>query len=187
MCVRPHFSTLLLWVCLAAVFSCARDSTAELPRPLLVRRGPPAVSAMWLVAGVVAGGRLDSVRAVGATRIKVPDSGANAYYRVFACEATFVGAHLLKGELPGHSARLLFYRGSSACPEWEEGNREGPGQERIWFLRREGQWLRPLDDSWAPYFALRPPLVGPGSASALREELASRLLTPQSLPFTEGN
>jgi hypothetical protein len=93
----------------------------------------------------------------------------------------FSPSAIIKGAAPADTSRILWFSYSTTCAF--EHRQQAPSRaiQRIWFLRSDRGWLRPITDNTLVYLELFQPLAAGGSQSELQRAFARVLLTPNAV------
>jgi hypothetical protein len=138
---------------------------------------------LWSRAPFVVTGSIARVRRIGAPRLG--KNGNSESITVYPCEAEFLPSIVIKGQAQDANRKLLWF---SYFPSCAFGHRpeETIGQvDRIWFLRVDGKWLRPVADNAAPFLGLFQRFSPDHDDSeSLRRALVGQLLTPEAVAKT---
>ena len=162
---------------LVAVFLMAAcHSSPELPPRKTIDNGL-RLSAVWVEASIVATGRLTGVKRIGGAQKASQHDGIAT---VYPCQGEFVPAVSIKGQ--PQRGKLLWFSYFPNCTFEQQPGRTSHAVERLWFLRTDGPWLRPVADNTWTYLELFQPLLYVGASQAdLRAALGKILLTPSAV------
>jgi len=140
---------------LAAIAPCCRSQEAlpewkVAPSPLI------GIEGQWRRADDVIVGDVSNVVAKGTQEIASPPWPVSPNVReIYWCEADLRADAAVKGSLPPAGKKLLWGEIRPGCnlESFRYGYREAsPPSTRVWFLRREGEYLRPVVDGGGAYF-----------------------------------
>ena len=127
---------------------------------------------------LIAVGQLSDPRLQGA--FQVPSGHWIDGWR-FWCEANIILTDVIRGEAAAGNGKYVYFSPSPDCSRIFMYERGSP-QQRVWFLRRENAYYRPVGDLGRHYLAIHRPLHLEGLNSEQRvQQLASLLLVPGNL------
>src|SRR5579863_1699251 len=136
--------TLLLWLLCSAC-----TPTSHLPEAYNL---PPSVGLMiemlWDRSSFVAAGSLHEIGREGSSRNwgSVP---------LYPCSGHFQIQRLIKGDEAMAGKKLLWYSHTEDCVTTGPfGLDDRDRSQKIWFLREDGLWLRPIVDNYRSYASL---------------------------------
>jgi len=138
------------------------------------------ISAEWDASPIVAVGNVTNVTEYGQQEVDhLPWPMSPDVHRLFWCEGDFHAVAVVKGEMRLLNEKYLWGSGMRGC-KLSYGSRSGLArlQTRVWFLREEGEFLRPTFDGGTHGFLglYTPWSSGPNLPP--RERLGVLLLTP---------
>lgn len=128
------------------------------PRWRMARIGP---TEQWNRAENVLVGKVANVIPVGREEIVDPPPPLPAtIHEIYWCQAEFTSLAAVKGHLPAVPKKLLWAVirpecGVDVAAEPEYANSSDPPMTRVWFLREEGEYLRPVVDGGVFSISLR--------------------------------
>jgi hypothetical protein len=140
---------------LAVIAPCGRSQEVfpewkVAPRPLI------GIEGQWRRADDVIVGDVSNVIAMGTQKIDSPPWPVSPSVReIYWCEADFRADAVVKGSLPPMGKKFLWGEIRPGCNlgSFRYGYREtSPPSTRVWFLRQEGEYLRPVVDGGGAYF-----------------------------------
>jgi hypothetical protein len=174
----------VLWATTLAALSVLVVCANKPPLPARsVAAGNLQLIDLWSRAALVVTGSVAHVNRIG-----VPRLGKNVNSEsitVYPCEAEFSPSIVVKGHAEDANRKLLWfsYFPNCAFPYRPE---DTVGQvDRIWFLRVDGRWLRPVADNAAPFLGLFQPFSPNNDDSeSIRRALIRQLLTPEAVART---
>lgn len=157
---------------------CAAAQHQRFPKPRVSTAGLVGV---WMDSPIVAVGDVANVASYGEETIdRLPPPTAPSVHQVYWCVGDFHAEALVKGTLHVASKRYLFastFPGCRVLPD-DPAALASRDKTRVWFLREEGEFLRPTFD-WGTF-----PFLGllaewdTGAPLPPRERLGALLLTP---------
>ena len=109
----------------------------------------------WDQAEAVVIGDIQKARPIGAQpSVHLSWPIPEGAYTVYWCESEFHVAATIKGIAPPSSATFVWGAGVPGCslPSGSGGAPAGKARFRVWFIRTEGDYLRPIADYGARYF-----------------------------------
>jgi hypothetical protein len=139
----------------------------------------------WERASSVVVADLRNVHYLGSPEItKPPWSKLPDRFTVYWCEADFVSHASVRGRLPRSGKKFLWGGARPGCevnmPAREAPEGAGP-RMRVWFVREDGEYIRPVVDGFGPYFVeLRANWEVPRGADPQRV-FAQLLLSPAAV------
>jgi hypothetical protein len=133
---------------------------------------------------------LDNVEAVGSQKIANPPWPAPPKpIRIYWCEGDFKIHSVVKGEIPRTAKKFLWGGTRPGCDLTEHGKgatgSRGP-ITRVWFVREEGNYIRPLVDAFGVYFLAVKGEWPDGTREEAQKKLGRALLTPDALGMGLG-
>jgi hypothetical protein len=144
------------------------------------RVAPLTMLGVWEASPAVVVGEVRNRRAVGRQEIQNPPwPVASTINRIYWCEAEFSAFAAIKGKLP---SRKRYFWGSV---------REGckmddlpPNSSRVWFIREEGDFIRPVVDGGGRLYLTFSANWDSNLAENPQIRFASLLLTPSAMSAT---
>jgi hypothetical protein len=137
----------------------------------------------WAAAPIVAVGEVVNVSSYGEQSIdRIPLPMAPWVHKLYWCQGDFRVDAVIKGELDVPVKRYLWASGLPGCKLWPDD----PDlvfarfQTRAWFLREEGEFLRPLFDGGTHGYIGLFTKWGNTKPSTARQKLGVLLLTPSA-------
>jgi hypothetical protein len=191
--MRLHHSCIAAGILIAAAFSLQRHSQGAFPEwklswPTFMGLGGP-----WNRSDVVVVGDVSNVVEKGKQEIASPPAFPNVR-EIYWCEADFRADVAIKGALPRPGEKLLWGEARPGCSleagwTWTRwGYRETSAPiTRVWFLRREGEYLRPIVDAGGAYFASFHWKWANVPKGAEQRVFATLLMDPAALGLSPGN
>jgi hypothetical protein len=145
------------------------------------------VEGNWNRAEDVLFGRVVNVLQVGTQQIANPPQPLpDTVHEIYWCQADFRAAAAVKGSLPAPGKKVLWAvirPDCSAYLDWDlDTGANQPPVTRVWFLREEGEYLRPVSDGGLFSVSFNWKWVDVPKAEAPRL-FASLLLDPASRGF----
>jgi hypothetical protein len=140
------------------------------------------ITAEWDTSPIVAVGDLTNISEYGQQSVdRLPWPMSPDVHRLFWCEGDFHAVAVVKGEMQSLNEKYLWASGVRGC-KLSYGNQRGFErlQTRIWFLRKEGEFLRPTFDGGTHGFLGLYTRWGAGPGLPPRERLGVLLLTPKA-------
>lgn len=125
--------------------SCAGSLPGRVEVPVSQSRIP--IETLWKTASLVATGRLSDIRRFGFSSRRA--DGITLY----PCRGNFRVARPLKGSETLAGNPVLWYSYSTDCQTGPFLLQMNSEKERVWFLRIDGKWLRPIVDNSASYIS----------------------------------
>jgi hypothetical protein len=117
---------------------------------------PIGLSGSWERSQNVVVGDVDGVVSVGSQRISnAPWPVASDVTEIYWCQGDFHGTSVIKSGLPSSGKKFLWAAIRPGCgfEYFRYGYQEAePPVTRVWFLREEGEYLRPAVDGGGVYF-----------------------------------
>ena len=174
--IRRRFGLLLVG------FTCAvlgRDSRPTFPQ---WRGSNLEISGQWREAPIVAVGDLTDIAAYGEQDVgPLPWPMDPTVRRLYWCSANFRLTATVKGELQAPTKKYLWASSQPGCQISHSDRTAGQRVlTRVWFLREEGDFLRPLfDGGTAKFFGLLYRWTD-AQADPPQERLGWLLLTPDA-------
>jgi hypothetical protein len=112
---------------------------------------PLTIEGAWEGASEVLVGDLKNMREVGVERNpNLPRDSTHQFDHIYWCEAGFTASAVIKGSLPPDGAKWLWGSTRPGCKLDLQGlQSDGQGVTRVWFLREESGYLRPVADARA--------------------------------------
>jgi len=169
-------------ISLVPITSCGRQ---KIPQWRGLTEHHPACDA-WEASSIVAIGQMKNVSVYGEqTADRFPAPMSPRVHRLYWCTAEFDVAAVIKGNLPSSAKRYLWAQSSPGCTLWlwPDNPRavDRRFQTRAWFLREDGEFLRPPVD-WGVnlYLGLFTKWKDVPSITEARRELGTLLLTPSA-------
>jgi hypothetical protein len=111
----------------------------------------------WERADDVVVGDVSNVQALGSQKISDPPwPVAPAINEIFWCQADFHSDSVVKGKIPTPGKKLIWAAIRSGCDiaRFHFGYEEtSPPVTRVWFVREEGEYIRPVVDAGGVLFA----------------------------------
>jgi hypothetical protein len=140
------------------------------------------VPALWTQSPIVAVGEVVNVSSYGEQTVaSLPPPMSSDVHRLYWCTGEFRVAAVLKGEIPVAPRRYLWASAQPGCKLWYgAADSSAKFATRVWFLRGEGDFLRPTFDSGTHLFIGIYAKWDDGPGSAPRQRLGALLLTPSA-------
>ena len=161
------------------VISLLVSLTSCRPFPISPRwQGRPHLPYLWSESTVVAAGQLTSVRRIGRP-IGLVEPANNAPFTLYPCEGQFLPSAFLKGGIDSTIPKILLFSWFPKCSFGVGKDFDINPVERIWFLRQEGEWLRPIIDNDSAFFDLFEPFEASASVAETQARFARALLSPK--------
>jgi hypothetical protein len=117
---------------------------------------PVGLSGVWQMAPLIVVGEVANVASVGSQKVSNPPWPASPdLRRIYWCEADFQSYSVLRGHLPPSGEKLLWGASTPGCSFKYLTDGQPWGDEpvtRVWFLREEGRYLRPVVDAGGLFF-----------------------------------
>jgi hypothetical protein len=111
----------------------------------------------WERADDVVVGDVSNVQALGSQKISDPPwPVASTINEIFWCRADFHADSVVKGKIPTPGKKLIWAAIRPGCglERFRYGYEEStPPVTRVWFVREEGEYIRPVVDAGAVFFA----------------------------------
>jgi hypothetical protein len=169
-------------VSLVSITSCGHQKFPEW-RGVTPYRFPYAA---WEASSIVAVGEMRNVNLYGKqTADHFPAPMSPLVHRLYWCVAEFNAAAVIKGERPSAAKRYLWAQVSPGCNLWlwpDNPRAVDRGfQTQAWFLREDGEFLRPpVDSGMYKYLGLLTKWKDVPSTTEARRELGTLLLRPSA-------
>jgi len=141
------------------------------------------LAGMWLNSPIVAVGEVVNITSYGEQSVEnIPWPMFPGVHRLYWCEGEFRAKAVVKGSLPLQGKKYLWGSGQSGCKLWDDNPRlmAYRARTRAWFLREEGDVLRPTFDGGTPYFISVLAKWDDASPLPVRRQLGVLLLTPRA-------
>jgi hypothetical protein len=135
----------------------------------------------WAASPIMAVGEVVNVATYGAQKVDhLPRPMSPTVHRLYWCEGDFRLTAVIKGELHLPPKKYLWASTFPGCRLWPNNPRFvfSRFQTRVWFLREEGDFLRPTYDSGASLFIGLFARWDDGQRAPARQRLGMLLLTP---------
>lgn len=177
MSMRRH-STILVLVLLTTLHSGVR-AQKRLPEWKVL---PLTLLGVWESAPVVVVGDVRNVAPIGVQKIKNPPwPVASTIDRVYWCEADFITYAVVRGRLPASGKKFVWGSVHPGCElNLPDPPRDGRPFTHVWFIREEGNYLRPVVDGGGFYCYTFYANWEDGSNVAPETRFARLLLTPSA-------
>jgi hypothetical protein len=165
--------------------SCSQDHFPEW------RSGSIGLSGSWEAAPNVVVGDVSNIVALGPQEIANPPWPVpNSVHEIYWCQADFKADAAIKGDLPSSGKKFLWAAIRPGCGfEWFRygyDEKEAP-TTRIWFVREEGEYIRPVVDAGGVFFvSLHGKWFNPPKQEAPRM-LALLMLNPAALGMSTAH
>ena len=140
-----------------------------------------SLHALWERSPIIAVGEVVNPVEYGEQTVqRLPDPVSESLHKLFWCVADFNAVAVVKGELSSQAKRFLWASVNPGCRLFY-GNRRSYEKRvtRIWFLREDGEFLRPESDGSAFFYGL---FAKWDKASGVqpKKTVAELLLTPSA-------
>jgi hypothetical protein len=108
----------------------------------------------WDQAEAVVVGGVENIKQMGVQRsVHLSWPIPEGEYPIYWCEADFRVYATIKGRAPAAEKKFVWGSGVSGCKLPSHGQRQDVGPiTQVWFVREEGNYLRPVADYSAQYF-----------------------------------
>jgi hypothetical protein len=139
-----------------AIFQPVCDSQESFPKWEVA---PIGLVGTWERADDVVVGDVSNIQALGSQKISDSDRPrpvASTINEIFWCQADFHADSVVKGRIPTPGKKLIWAAIRPGCGfEWlRYGYEEStPPVTRVWFVREEGEYIRPVVDAGGVLFA----------------------------------
>ena len=141
------------------------------------------IGGTWNESPIIAIGNITNIRPYGEQTVdQLPWPMSPDVHKLDWCEGTFRAVSVLKGKLPQAPRKYLWASVSPGCTLWDDD----PDlvfhrfKTRAWFLREEGDFLRPTFDGGTPRYLGLFAKWDDDSHLAPREHLGTLLLEPSA-------
>lgn len=137
----------------------------------------------WMASPVVAVGKVSNISSYGEQNVdRLPWPMSPDVHRLYWCQGDFGVFAVVKGELHTPTKRYLWASAFPGCKLWPDDPHlvYSRFQTRAWFLREEGDFLRPTFDAGTRGFIGLFTRWEDGPPSAARLKLGTLLLTPSA-------
>ncbi len=141
-------------------------------------KGRPDLLYLWSESTIVAAGQLTSVRRIGRPIALVAPAN-NAPFTLYPCEGEFLPTAFVKGGIDSTRPKILLFSWSPRCSFGGGKDFNVNPVERIWFLRQEDEWLRPIIDTYSGFLDLFEPFEASASIAETQARFARALLSPK--------
>ena len=172
-------SCLLCFMCLA--LGAARSASEQtLPQ---VRVSTTLLGGVWLASPIVAVGDVSNIRDYGhQTLDRLPPPTTPGVHDLYWCQGDFNVVAILKGRLQGRHREYLWASTIPGCSLVDDDSKliYHRLKTKYWFLREEGQFLRPVFDYGTHRFAGVFPSWSEGPPLPARKRMGALLLTPSA-------
>ena len=137
---------------------------------------------VWAAAPIVAVGAVVNIRPYGEQEVeRLPWPMSPDVHKLYWCEGDFLVTAVVKGELSGVGKKYLWASAQSGCKEWYGDKRSFDRlKTRAWFLREEGEFLRPPFDGGTALFEGFFARWDQRSREPVRRQFGTLLLTPDA-------
>jgi hypothetical protein len=182
MCRRLYLALVCAAVSLVAITSCGHQKFPEW-RGVTPYRFPYGA---WEASRLVAVGEMRNMRGYGEqVADRFPAAMSPLVHRLYWCTAEFDVAAIVKGERPSPAKKYLWASVSPDCNLWLWPDNphavDRRFQTRVWFVREDGEFLRPpVDSGMVPYIGFFTKWENVRSTTEARRELGTLLLTPSA-------
>jgi hypothetical protein len=139
---------------------------------------PPGV---WNVSPIAAVGEVVNIHPYGEQDVEnLPWPMATGVHKLYWCEGDFRVIAIVKGDLNLSTKRYLWASALPGCKLWDNSRRLifRRFKTRVWFLREEGDFLRPPFDGGAALFIGFFAKWDESPRLSARQQLGTLLLTP---------
>ena len=170
----------LCHLCLSIVSAVLMTScnSPTFPQPRIALQAV-SLSSLWEAASFVAIGKMTDVHRTGNGQVFRPKRGSP--FTIYPCRAAFSPSSSIKGANPAALTNFFWFSVAADCPLANrfQTNSGSDKTVRVWFLRQENSWLRPIVDNAAVFLDIAPPPEMPGIDS--RVAFARSLLSPATV------
>lgn len=146
---------------------------------------PLGLLGSWDRASSVVVADLQNVEYVGSQKITNPPWPVQpAMVRIYWCQGDFNVYSAVKGKVPRNGKKFLWGGGKPGChlTEHAKGATEGRGpMTRVWFVREEGNYIRPVVDALGVYFVAFNVKWDDGSREDSKKKFGRLLLSPNAV------
>jgi hypothetical protein len=137
----------------------------------------------WTASPIVAVGEIVNISSYGEQTVdKTPPPMSPDIHKLYWCQGDFKSIAVVKGTLPSTPKKYLWASAVPGCKLWDDDPSLNYHREktRAWFLREEGDFLRPTFDGGT--FRYLGVFAGWDADSALppKQQLGALLLTPSA-------
>lgn len=173
-----RYSTILALVLLTLLHpgACAQKRFPEW------KVSPIGLEGSWEMAPIVVVADVRNVAPIGVQKIKNPPwPVASTIDRVYWCQGDFVTYAVVKGRRPASGKKFVWGSVHPGCElNLAEPPRDGRPFTDVWFIREEGNYLRPVVDGGGYYCYTFYTNWDDGSSVAPQTRFARLLLTPSA-------
>jgi len=136
----------------------------------------------WENASVVAVGEITGIREIGIQLVsRLPSPVQPSVHELYWCEAEFASSGLIKGTISSPDRKLIWASIHPGCPTTYGSSWTGKGPFfEVWFLREEGDYLRPVVDGGVEFEIFFKGHWNGVSGPPARKEFGRLLLTPSA-------
>ena len=181
--VEPKMATptnTLVWRLLICCWLTVLNAAEQRQFPRL-HLGTSSLKGFWKAAPIVAVGDLRNVKRFGRQELNLPILlSASKVTSIYWCQGEFVTVAAIRGNPGGSVRKYLWATGPAGCLVSTGDQKEfAKLKTRIWFLRVEGEYLRPLFDAGNQIVGLRK-VWQKDSENSPSEQLGELLLDPSA-------
>jgi len=177
---RPITTSLLLVILALRGAQCTGQ---EFPA---VRYIPLTLLGAWESAPLVVVGEARNIQAVGTQKVKnLPWPAPPTVNLIYWCKATLSVSTSVKGRFPIKEKQLLWGAIRPGCNLYlDDQNGDGRPAIRVWFVREEGDYLRPVVDGFGIYYIRFDAEWDESSTIDAEAQFGELLLTPSARSAT---
>jgi hypothetical protein len=136
---------------------------------------------VWNASSIAAVGEVVNIHAYGEQDVvSLPWPMSPEVHRLYWCEGDFKAIAVVKGELSSVGKKYLWGSSQPGCRLWDDDPRliYGRDKTRVWFLRKEGGFLRPPFDGGTAKFVGFITKWDESANATARRQFGTMLLTP---------
>jgi hypothetical protein len=143
---------LYVWLVLAfLVVHCAESAPKQFPK---VHLHPLTLLGVWESAPTVLVGEMRNVQPAGTQKVKnLPWPAPHTVNLIYWCKAQLSVYTVLKGHVPASGKEFLWGTAKPGCDLYsDEEMADNRPVTRVWFVREEGNYIRPVVDGFGIYY-----------------------------------
>lgn len=151
---RPWASWRVAWLYLVMIPLYSPNYAAQVFPEWTVR--PIGLVGTWESAPAMVIAELRNVKPVGVQKLTQPPRwpASASIQHIYWCEGDFVASLAVRGRLPVAGRKFLWGQIREGCDIIQSWDMPDPGPTiRVWFIREEGEYIRPVADAGGVFFA----------------------------------
>ncbi len=171
-----------------ALLCCALLPSATQQRFPAWRGSTVLPQAEWLASPIVAVGEVVNIVPYGRQHVDhLPQPMSQSVHTLYWCQGEFRPVAVVKGDLRLPPKRYLWASGLAGCRLYPDSGDAMRFKTHVWFLREEGDFLRPTYDGGAHLFLGLLEVWDDSRRISAREQLGQLLLKPAANSDTLGD